>query len=167
MSLYLWSEAKAPQTRPNVKRPVGESPNKGVLYILIEGLKINGEGYCMKAELSVQEDVVVVNLSGRINMEYTEIFREACLRDIGQRANKIIFNLQGLSFVGSNGIMPFVSTLTDLAQTENKVLRFCGVGSEFKKVFAASPLANIQILESIDGAFASLRHLDFIDKDPA
>lgn len=117
----------------------------------------------MKARLSVKEDIVIVNLSGRINMEYTEIFREACLNDIGQRSDKIIFNLKGLSFVGSNGIMPFVSALTDLAKVENKVLRFCEVGSEFKKIFAASPLASVQILENLDGAFASLKNMDFIE----
>ena len=121
----------------------------------------------MKAQLTVKDDIVVVKLSGRINMEYTEVFREACLRDIGGRANKIIFNLQELSFVGSNGIMPFVNALTTLAQGENKQNKFVGVGSEFKKIFAASPLANIEMLDNIDGAFASLRNLDFIENDPA
>jgi anti-anti-sigma factor len=121
----------------------------------------------MKAKLSVKEDVVVVNLSGRINMEYTDIFHQACLNEIGSRGNKIIFNLKELSFVGSNGIMPFVNALTALAQKDGKQLRFCGVGSEFKKVFAASPLSAIAILDSLDGAFASLNNLDFIESDPA
>ncbi len=121
----------------------------------------------MKAQLSVKEDIVVVSLSGRINMEYTDIFREACLNEIGRRGNKIIFNLQELSFVGSNGIMPFVNALTALAEKEDKQLRFCGVGSEFKKIFAASPLATIQILDNLDGAFASLRNFNFIESDPA
>ena len=121
----------------------------------------------MKAELSTHGDVVIVSLSGRINMEYTETFREACLKEIGGRANKIIFNLQQLSFVGSNGIMPFVGALTDLASNEEKELRFCGVGSEFQKIFAASPLAGIQILDSMDSAVASLRNLDFIEDGPA
>ena len=121
----------------------------------------------MKAHLAMKDDVVVVNLSGRINMEYTDIFREACLNDIGIRANKIIFNLKELNFVGSNGIIPFVNAISALAENKNKQLRFCGVGSEFKKIFAASPLASVQILDSIDGAFASLRNLDFIENDPA
>ncbi len=121
----------------------------------------------MKAELSLQDDVMIVNLSGRINMEYTEVFREACLKQIGTRSNKIIFNLKELSFVGSNGIMPFVGALTTLAQGQNKQIRFCGVGSEFKKIFAASPLATIQILDDTDKAILSLRALDFIENDPA
>lgn len=121
----------------------------------------------MKAKLSVKEDVVVVNLSGRINMEYTDLFHQACLNEIGNRGNKIIFNLKELSFVGSNGIMPFVDALSALAQKENKQLRFCGVGSEFKKIFAASPLSAVQILENIEGAFASLKNMDFIENEPA
>ena len=119
----------------------------------------------MKAQMSTHEDVVIVNLSGRINMEYTEPFREAILRDIGGRSNKIVFNLKELSFVGSNGIMPFVKTLSDLAASQNKQLRFCAVGSEFQKIFAASPLANVQIFETQDSAIASLRNLDFIESN--
>ena len=119
----------------------------------------------MKAKLSVKEDVVVVNLSGRINMEYTDLFREACFNEIGKRGNKIIFNLQELSFVGSNGIMPFVNALTDLANKEEKQISFCGVGKKKKKIFAASPLATIQILDNLDGAFDSLKNLDFVESE--
>lgn len=117
----------------------------------------------MKAQMSLNDDVVIVNLSGRINMEYTEIFKEALIKDVGNRSDKIIFNLQELSFVGSNGIMPFVSALTALAELQNKELRFCRVSSEFQKIFAASPLARIQIFDDQDSAMASLRNLDFLE----
>ena len=117
----------------------------------------------MRAELSTFEDVIVVNLSGRINMEYMEPFREACLKDFARRSKKIIFNLKELSFVGSNGIMPFVGAIRDLAASQETELRFCQVSSEFKKIFAVSPLANIQIFDTQDTAIASLRNLDFIE----
>lgn len=117
----------------------------------------------MKAILSTVDDVIIVNLSGRINMEYTETFREACMQHIAKRSNKIIFNLKELNFVGSNGIMPFVGTLNELASANKKELRFCQVSSEFKKIFAASPLASIQIFDSEDGAVESLRNLNFIE----
>lgn len=117
----------------------------------------------MKAQLSTVDDVVIVNLSGRINMEYTEPFREACLKEIPRRSKKIIFNLKELSFVGSNGIMPFVRTLNDLAAQQETELRFCQVSSEFQKIFAASSLASVQIFDNQDSAVASLRNLDFIE----
>jgi len=117
----------------------------------------------MKATISKFDDVVVVNLSGRINMEYTEVFREACLKEFPKRSNKLIFNLNDLSFVGSNGIMLFVNALRDLAVSQKAEMRFCEVSSEFKKIFAASPLSHIQIFENQDVAIASLRNLDFIE----
>jgi anti-anti-sigma factor len=117
----------------------------------------------MQAQLSIKDDVIIVNLSGRINMEYTEPFRDACLKVIPKRSKKIVFNLKELSFVGSNGIMPFVQTLNDLASLSETELRFCQVSSEFKKIFASSALANILILDSEDKAIASLRNLDFIE----
>ena len=121
----------------------------------------------MKAKLSKKEDVVIVNLSGRIDMEYTEPFREACLSDIASRSEKIVFNMNELSFVGSNGIMPFVNAIYDLAKEKKGQLRFCGVGSEFQKIFAASPLAGIEICESEDKALESFSRIPFIGDEPA
>jgi anti-anti-sigma factor len=118
----------------------------------------------MKAKLKKKEDVVIVNLSGRIDMEYTEPFRDACLKDIASRSEKIVFNLNGLSFVGSNGIMPFVKAIYDLAREKNGQLRFCEVGSEFQKIFAASPLANIEICDSEDKAIESFTPKTFIEQ---
>ena len=117
----------------------------------------------MRAKLSSYKDMIIVSLSGRINMDYTDNFREALLNDIGHRSDKIIFNMEELSFVGSNGIIPFVNSLGELAQKQGKQLRFCSVCSEFQKIFAASSVANIQILENQEKAMNSLRNLDFID----
>ena len=121
----------------------------------------------MKAKISNLGDVIIVNLSGRINMEYSQLFREVCLYDIARRTDKIIFNLKNLSFVGSNGIMPFVQTLRDLADQNEKKIRLCQVGSEFQKIFAASALADFQIFSDQDHALASIRGLDFIETNPA
>ena len=121
----------------------------------------------MKAKLSQKNDVTIVNLSGRIDMEYTEPFRDACLNDIARRSEKIVFNLNGLSFVGSNGIMPFVKAIYELSQKKEGKLRFCEVGSEFQKIFAASPLSSIEICESEDKAVASFNMPQFIGDQQA
>ena len=117
----------------------------------------------MKAKISNLGDVVIVNLSGRIDMEYSQYFRKACLDEIAGRADKIIFNLRDLDFVGSNGIMPFVQALSDLAGQDRKKIHFCQVGSEFQKIFAVSTLAHLQIFNDQDHALASIRGLDFIE----
>ena len=117
----------------------------------------------MKARISNFGDVVIVNLSGRIDMEYSQLFRDACLDDIAKRADKIIFNLKGLSFVGSNGIMPFVQALSELASQDKKKVHFCQVSSEFQRIFAASTLSHLEIFNDQNHALASIRELDFID----
>lgn len=117
----------------------------------------------MKAEISNLGDVVVVNLSGRIDMEYSQLFRKACLDNIASRCDKIIFNLKGLNFVGSNGIMPFVQTLSELASQNRKKIHFCQVSSEFQRIFAASTLSHLRIFNDQDHALDSIRELDFID----
>ena len=120
----------------------------------------------MKAKLAKKNDVMIVSLSGRIDVEFAEPFREACLGKIAKSSDKIVFNMNELSFVGSNGIMPFVRTMMDLAKNEKAKLKFCEVSSEFKKIFAASPLQNIEIFESEDKAvdsFADLAHLQNIE----
>jgi len=117
----------------------------------------------MKANISNLGDVVIVNLSGRIDMEYSQLFREACLCDIAKRSDKIIFNLKDLNFVGSNGIMPFVQALSDLANQDKKKVHFCQVSPEFQKIFAASTLSHLRIFNDQNHALAFIRELDFIE----
>ncbi len=116
----------------------------------------------MKAKISSLGDVVIVNLSGRIDIEYSQLFRKACLGDIARRSDKIIFNLKDLNFVGSNGIVPFIQALSDLAGQDRKRVHFCQVSPEFQKIFAAST-ADLQVFNDQDHALASIRGLGFIE----
>ncbi len=109
----------------------------------------------MQAKLSKKQDVVVVSLSGKVGVENAEPFRKACINDLAKRGSKVVFNLSDLNFVGSNGIMPFVKTISEFKQITNSELKFCQVGSEFKKIFAASALAEVEIFESEEQALDS------------
>ena len=111
----------------------------------------------MQAKLAKKKDVVVVSLSGKIDVENAEPFRKACIDQLSRQGEKVVFNLNGLSFVGSNGIMPFVRTLDEFKKSTNLELKFCQVGSEFKKIFAASPLAELEIFESVEMAVESFQ----------
>ena len=110
----------------------------------------------MKAKMSKKQDVVVVSLSGRVEVENAEPFRHACLNAIPTLGKKIVFNMSGLSFVGSNGITPFVRAIVELTEKSDSTLKFCEVGSEFQKIFAASPLHIVETFESEERALASL-----------
>lgn len=108
----------------------------------------------MEAKVQHKEDVVVVNLKGFIDIETAKPFREACMKSIARLDKRIIFNLEGLNFVGSNGIIPFLQTLEELRSQSKMQMGFCKVSSEFQKIFSASPLNDIEIYEDEDGTSA-------------
>lgn len=108
----------------------------------------------MEVAFEVVDGVFVVYLKGRLNYEWVDAFRQECMNRF--RSGKVIFNLSQLSFVGSNGINEFISTLKDLYSDELTEVRICGVASEFQRVFSASPLKDIEIYEDGDEAHKSM-----------
>ena len=94
----------------------------------------------MEAKIIEREDVLVVYLKGRIDIEATEPFRQACLQQLANR--KVVFHFGDLSFVGSNGIGSFIDTVREMRKSTNTAMKFCTVGSEFQKVFAATQVVN-------------------------
>ncbi len=107
----------------------------------------------MEANFAVSGGVVVVELKGRLNFETTEPFRRTCMERLVQE--KVVFDLRQLSFVGSLGLKDFVETLDTLAQKSFSGVRFCGVSSEFRRMFEASGLAGHEFFETRDKAIQS------------
>ena len=110
----------------------------------------------MEAKVLKKNGITVVNLKGFIDIETAEPFRTACIKSLGSKGSKVVFNLAGLNFVGSNGILPFVETLHDLCDQETVEIKFCSVSSEFQKIFKASPLRDIEIFNDERGAIGAL-----------
>jgi anti-anti-sigma factor len=106
----------------------------------------------MQAKVLQKNGVVVVNLEGYIDVETAGPFKEACIKSLGKNGGKVVFNLEGLNFVGSNGILPFVESLGDICDLNPKQINFCKVSSEFQKVFKASPLRDVEIFNDEKGA---------------
>ena len=109
----------------------------------------------MEAKVLKYKDITIVNLKGFIDVETAIPFREACLKSFAQAGQKVIFNLESLQFVGSNGIIPFVESLNDICDHQDIEVKFCRVGSEFKKVFQATPLRDIEIFSDEKAALKS------------
>ncbi len=107
----------------------------------------------MQAKLKNQSGVLVVSLSGRVDVETAEPFRAACGKEL--RGHKIVFDFTSLAFVGSQGLLPFLETLQCFYETSDGDFKFCGVGTDFRKLFAATPLNVVPIFETIDGATAA------------
>lgn len=108
----------------------------------------------MQARVAREGEVWVIHLSGRLDVETAEPFRKACLNHL--HGKKVVFDFRMLSFVGSSGILPFLETMQEYAGKNADAFKFSGVGPEFKKVFAATPLSAIEIFDSIPLAVGAL-----------
>ncbi len=100
----------------------------------------------MQARITQRNDIVVLHLAGRVDVETAEPFRRACMTQLLGR--QVIFDFTSLSFVGSSGILPFLETLQDFADKNKAPFKFSGVGVEFRKVFSATTLNSIEIHET-------------------
>lgn len=100
----------------------------------------------MEARIQNDGDVCVIHLKGRVDMEANENFRKTCLSQLS--VDKIVFDMRELSFVGSNGITPFIETFALLSQRNSASIKICGVGCEFRRIFEASGIQNLEIYEN-------------------
>lgn len=107
----------------------------------------------MQAFVNREGDVVVVELSGRVDVETAGPFREIILRKFS--GQKLVFDFQKLGFVGSSGILPFLETLQRFSEANPEKLKFSSVGVEFRRVFAATPLNTVKVYETSDLAMHS------------
>jgi len=107
----------------------------------------------MEAKIEVRNQVVVVELNGRLDFETAEPFRRTCLQHLV--SERVVFDLRNLNFVGSLGLKDFVSTLDDLTRQSQPGVRFCGVSSEFRRLFEASGFPAQDIFESQEKAIQS------------
>jgi len=109
----------------------------------------------MQAKMVNANDCVVVHLIGRLDVESAAPFRRALMEQL--KDQKVVFDFRQLSFVGSSGIIPFLETMQDFAQQNAGRLRFCGVGSEFKRILSATTLNVIETYDHVTLAIESFR----------
>src|SRR4051812_8328528 len=96
----------------------------------------------MKTRIKKIGDLMVVHMDGRLDFENQEPLREEITKlsrhtQKDSAPKKIIFNLEGLEFVGSSGISSFVQTLKDFNANAQLKPRYCNVKSEFRRIMQA------------------------------
>ena len=97
--------------------------------------------------------VIVVHLKGEVDLDSSEPFYETCMRKLPQK--NIVFNLKDLNFVGSNGLSSFLNTVKDLGKCAQ--LKFCCVGSEFRRMLATGDIQDHHIFEDERSATLSFQ----------
>ncbi|MBC86124.1 MAG: hypothetical protein CL677_03005 [Bdellovibrionaceae bacterium] len=90
----------------------------------------------MRAQMKKIDDISIVYLSGKMNLDSAENFQTICENSFVGK--KIIFGLQDLSFVGSTGISVFLDTLNSYFRKCAQPVKMFSVSSEFDRIFSAN-----------------------------
>lgn len=112
----------------------------------------------MQAQIYKKDNIVIINLSGLVDIETSQAFREICLKKISDE--KVVLNLSDLNFVGSTGIVPFIETIKLLKQKNKNNIKMCKVKSEFKRIFNVNLSQDIELYNDIDSAVISFNRDD-------
>jgi anti-anti-sigma factor len=93
----------------------------------------------MKTRIQKDSGMVIVSLSGCLDFESAQPFRES-LDQLAQSKVPVLFDMGDLSFVGSCGITTFVQTLKEFNMRAKQPPVYTNVKSEFKRIIAAFDL---------------------------
>lgn len=104
----------------------------------------------MQTSLHQVGDITVVQVSGKLNLEKNEMFREACLKRL--TGKKVVFALEGLQFVGSTGIQMFFRTLADLHAGNPGEVKIAGLKADFLRLFQYTAPASLELYPGLESA---------------
>ncbi len=96
----------------------------------------------MKISLKKTGDTTTISMSGYLDLRSADSLKNRMRAYFSQSdvSGKILFNLDGLKYIGSSGIRDFISMLEEFYNDEGSEIRCSGVNDEFKKIFRYSLL---------------------------
>ena len=97
----------------------------------------------MQALFHKAGNVLVVRLIGQIDFESADLFDKAMNRRFF--SEKLIFNMEKLSFVGSSGLTPFVGTIIRMANMNRHGISICGLSTEFRRMIETRATRPIRV----------------------
>jgi anti-anti-sigma factor len=100
----------------------------------------------LKATVSSEGDVEILSLSGFLDFETISSVRRTCLEILNNK--KVVIDLTGLNFVGSSGISILLDTIREMSVNPNSRPKMAGLSSEFKRVFIAADLGDLELYSS-------------------
>ncbi len=105
----------------------------------------------MITSMRKQGEWTVVQISGRIELEKTHAFREACLQSL--QDEKVIFLLDRLQFVGSTGMTEFFECLYDVESMKGCGVKLVGLSADFKRFVTVTKASQLKLHETLEEAF--------------
>lgn len=109
----------------------------------------------MNAQMSLQNDVTVISLSGRMNIEKAAFLRSACIKQFQNK--KVVFCLNALHFVGSSGIQTLFQMMEELKASFGCEVKMAGLNPDFQRLWQYGQKSPLEVHENIEKALVSFR----------
>lgn len=114
----------------------------------------------MEAMIEKMNEVTVVHIKGRVDYETVEPFRRHLVGFLSKE--KVVLSLKDLNFVGSIGIVEFVSAIAELYAANQMGVKMSSVGIEFRRLFEASDISGLQVYENLHLAMSSFYRSEIV-----
>jgi len=102
-------------------------------------------------------DVVVIYLSGRLDVNYSLSIEDEINKLIQQDHIKLVINLQDVEYLSSSGLRIFIATSRQL-KIKNGILKLVKMPDAVKQVFMVVELLDMfEVFESNEAALASFK----------
>lgn len=107
----------------------------------------------MNAQMSLQGEVTIVSLSGRMDIEKAAFLRTACIKQFQNK--KVLFCLNALHFVGSSGIQSLFQMMEELKASYGCEVKMAGLNQDFQRLWHYGQRPALEIHENIEKALGS------------
>ncbi len=106
----------------------------------------------MQVEISVENNLLIVEFSGNLILSELEKIRSKVRESIENSNTNVIFDMSGVDFIDSAGI-GFVVSVYKTLKSNNRKFALCGLKKKPREVFSLTRLDKIiKIYEDIDTA---------------
>jgi anti-anti-sigma regulatory factor len=112
----------------------------------------------MQARIRKSKEITNVELLGKVNYESLEGFIDLCRKEL--RGKNVVFNLEGLNFVGSCGVTNFLQVLASLQRMPATRIKYVGIAKEFVKLFQTMEETKIVTLDIHTSEFEAAKSFD-------
>lgn len=125
----------------------------------------------MKTEAVKSMDGYRITFTGKLDLMKTNYLRNVLLQEF--RNQRVGFDLKNLSFVGSNGILHFFTTVNEVAALGSIQFQIDGLNEDFKKIVKSYNYPNLSFdfvsimpTEKADTTAPDLIEDEWLDTNP-
>ncbi|RYZ80253.1 MAG: anti-sigma factor antagonist [Proteobacteria bacterium] len=109
----------------------------------------------MEAKFYMTGQVTIVSLSGRLEIEKTYAFKQACLSSL--KGKKVVFCMKDLNFVGSTGIQTYFQIIREFSEQNDHRPKIATLNPDFQRLWSYAGSQDIEVHENLGGALSSFQ----------